>query len=233
MYLTLESSRVIEWRRCLCLRLNQKRFFSAALQYPKRSNAWGRCFCQWSLIALICQMLNKHYLFFLHTSQVNFVKEFCAFSQTLQPQNRDAFFKTLANLGILPALEIVMVGSGNCISVKTQVDLFFAHECCLCPSLTLVFLFFREWMTCRWGQQLQTSFPTWWNSAPPWSGSLSCRNHSRLMMWASQHVYTQMCLYFLSATKQFGPVHFFFFKFHIFNISFFLVAHYICDSRDR
>lgn len=41
--------------------------------------------------------------------QVNFVKEFCAFSQTLQPQNRDAFFKTLANLGILPALEIVMV----------------------------------------------------------------------------------------------------------------------------
>lgn len=41
--------------------------------------------------------------------QVNFFKEFCAFSQTLQPQNRDAFFKTLAKLGILPALEIVMV----------------------------------------------------------------------------------------------------------------------------
>ncbi|XP_078505441.1 serine/threonine-protein phosphatase 4 regulatory subunit 3B isoform X4 [Lissotriton helveticus] len=39
---------------------------------------------------------------------VNFFKEFCAFSQTLQPQSRDAFFKTLANLGILPALEIVM-----------------------------------------------------------------------------------------------------------------------------
>uniref|UniRef100_A0A3Q2DZA7 Serine/threonine-protein phosphatase 4 regulatory subunit 3 n=1 Tax=Cyprinodon variegatus TaxID=28743 RepID=A0A3Q2DZA7_CYPVA len=39
---------------------------------------------------------------------VNFVKEFCAFSQTLQPQNRDAFYKTLANLGILPALEIGM-----------------------------------------------------------------------------------------------------------------------------
>lgn len=47
--------------------------------------------------------------FHLSTFQVNFVKEFCAFSQTLQPQNRDAFFKTLANLGILPALEIVMV----------------------------------------------------------------------------------------------------------------------------
>lgn len=51
--------------------------------------------------------------------QVNFVKEFCAFSQTLQPQNRDAFFKTLANLGILPALEIVMVRSDLCLSVNT------------------------------------------------------------------------------------------------------------------
>uniref|UniRef100_A0A8C9G0S9 Protein phosphatase 4 regulatory subunit 3B n=1 Tax=Pavo cristatus TaxID=9049 RepID=A0A8C9G0S9_PAVCR len=49
---------------------------------------------------------------------VNFFKEFCAFSQTLQPQNRDAFFKTLAKLGILPALEIVMV-SEQSDSVKT------------------------------------------------------------------------------------------------------------------
>lgn len=51
---------------------------------------------------------------------MNFFKEFCAFSQTLQPQNRDAFFKTLANLGILPALEIVMVctnQSGSTFSV--------------------------------------------------------------------------------------------------------------------
>ncbi|CAO2599050.1 Serine/threonine-protein phosphatase 4 regulatory subunit 3B [Lemmus lemmus] len=39
---------------------------------------------------------------------VNFFKEFCACSQILQPQNRDAFFKTLAKLEILPALEIVM-----------------------------------------------------------------------------------------------------------------------------
>ncbi|XP_068609642.1 serine/threonine-protein phosphatase 4 regulatory subunit 3 [Brachionichthys hirsutus] len=39
---------------------------------------------------------------------VNFLKEFCAFSQTLQPQNRDAFFKTLSNLGILPALEVIL-----------------------------------------------------------------------------------------------------------------------------
>lgn len=56
--------------------------------------------------------------------QVNFVKEFCAFSQTLQPQNRDAFFKTLANLGILPALEIVMVRLRLCVSVNKLTDTF-------------------------------------------------------------------------------------------------------------
>uniref|UniRef100_A0A8C7XX34 Serine/threonine-protein phosphatase 4 regulatory subunit 3 n=1 Tax=Oryzias sinensis TaxID=183150 RepID=A0A8C7XX34_9TELE len=39
---------------------------------------------------------------------VSFLKEFCAFSQTLQPQNRDAFFKTLSNMGILPALEVIL-----------------------------------------------------------------------------------------------------------------------------
>uniref|UniRef100_A0A8C5MX20 SMEK homolog 1 n=1 Tax=Leptobrachium leishanense TaxID=445787 RepID=A0A8C5MX20_9ANUR len=39
---------------------------------------------------------------------VNFLKEFCAFSQTLQPQNRDTFFKTLSNMGILPALEVIL-----------------------------------------------------------------------------------------------------------------------------
>nr|CAG4634634.1 EOG090X01QS [Alona affinis] len=39
---------------------------------------------------------------------VLFLKEFCTFSQTLQPQSREAFFKTLASLGILPALEITL-----------------------------------------------------------------------------------------------------------------------------
>uniref|UniRef100_A0A4W3JC77 SMEK homolog 1 n=1 Tax=Callorhinchus milii TaxID=7868 RepID=A0A4W3JC77_CALMI len=39
---------------------------------------------------------------------VNFLKEFCAFSQTLQPQNRDSFFKTLSNMGVLPALEVIL-----------------------------------------------------------------------------------------------------------------------------
>ncbi|MEQ2194015.1 Serine/threonine-protein phosphatase 4 regulatory subunit 3-B [Xenoophorus captivus] len=55
--------------------------------------------------------------------QVNFVKEFCAFSQTLQPQNRDAFYKTLANLGILPALEIVM-GMDDLQVRAAAIDIF-------------------------------------------------------------------------------------------------------------
>lgn len=38
-----------------------------------------------------------------------FLKELCTFSQTLQPQNREPFFKTLANLGIYSTLEIVLV----------------------------------------------------------------------------------------------------------------------------
>ncbi|XP_018605036.1 serine/threonine-protein phosphatase 4 regulatory subunit 3B isoform X1 [Scleropages formosus] len=54
---------------------------------------------------------------------VNFFKEFCAFSQTLQPQNRDAFFKTLANLGILPALEIVM-GMDDLQVRAAAIDIF-------------------------------------------------------------------------------------------------------------
>uniref|UniRef100_G3U1F2 Protein phosphatase 4 regulatory subunit 3B n=1 Tax=Loxodonta africana TaxID=9785 RepID=G3U1F2_LOXAF len=70
---------------------------------------------------------------------VNFFKEFCAFSQTLQPQNRDAFFKTLAKLGILPALEIVMgledvsrtpwrFGNLGSLSYKRQVIQGFALQ---------------------------------------------------------------------------------------------------------
>ncbi|UYV82747.1 SMEK2 [Cordylochernes scorpioides] len=39
---------------------------------------------------------------------VLFLKEFCMFSQTLQQQNREAFFKTLSSLGVLQALEITL-----------------------------------------------------------------------------------------------------------------------------
>lgn len=39
---------------------------------------------------------------------VMFLKEFCNFSQNLQPQGKEAFYKTLSTLGILPALEITL-----------------------------------------------------------------------------------------------------------------------------
>lgn len=39
---------------------------------------------------------------------VLFLKEFCNFSQNLQPQAKEAFYKTLSTLGILPALEITL-----------------------------------------------------------------------------------------------------------------------------
>ena len=44
---------------------------------------------------------------------VLFLKEFCTFSQTLQPQSREAFFKTLNSLGILPALEITLASENK------------------------------------------------------------------------------------------------------------------------
>lgn len=39
---------------------------------------------------------------------VLFLKEFCNYSQNLQPQAKESFYKTLTNLGILPALEITL-----------------------------------------------------------------------------------------------------------------------------
>ncbi|KAJ8925768.1 hypothetical protein NQ315_009616 [Exocentrus adspersus] len=39
---------------------------------------------------------------------VLFLKEFCNYSQNLQPQAKDSFYKTLTTLGILPALEITL-----------------------------------------------------------------------------------------------------------------------------
>jgi len=42
---------------------------------------------------------------------VLFLKEFCQFSQTLQPQSRESFYKTLSNLGVLPGLEMTLQSS--------------------------------------------------------------------------------------------------------------------------
>ena len=42
---------------------------------------------------------------------VLFLKEFCVFSQSLQPNCKEVFFKTLINYGVLGAIEIVLVSS--------------------------------------------------------------------------------------------------------------------------
>ena len=66
-------------------------------------------FLQGQTFNLKCNNSLRNQTSFFSISKVNFLKEFCAFSQTLQPQNRDAFFKTLSNMGILPALEVILV----------------------------------------------------------------------------------------------------------------------------
>lgn len=39
---------------------------------------------------------------------VLFLKEFCSYAQLLQPHAKESFYKSLVNLGILPALEIIL-----------------------------------------------------------------------------------------------------------------------------
>ena len=53
---------------------------------------------------------------------VLFLKEFCTFSQTLQPAARESFFKTLNNLGILPALEKTLA-SDNRTTKAASIDI--------------------------------------------------------------------------------------------------------------
>ncbi|XP_064464080.1 serine/threonine-protein phosphatase 4 regulatory subunit 3-like [Ornithodoros turicata] len=53
---------------------------------------------------------------------VLFLKEFCTFSQTLQPQCRESFFKTLSNLGILQALEITL-GMDDPVIKTASIDI--------------------------------------------------------------------------------------------------------------
>ncbi|XP_040569620.1 LOW QUALITY PROTEIN: serine/threonine-protein phosphatase 4 regulatory subunit 3 [Lepeophtheirus salmonis] len=52
---------------------------------------------------------------------VLFLKEFCTFSQTLQPQARESFFKTLNSLGILSAMEITLA-SNDKVTKSASID---------------------------------------------------------------------------------------------------------------
>ncbi|XP_045609570.1 serine/threonine-protein phosphatase 4 regulatory subunit 3A isoform X5 [Procambarus clarkii] len=53
---------------------------------------------------------------------VLFLKEFCTFSQTLQPTSRETFFKTLSSLGVLSALEITL-GLDDAIIKSASIDI--------------------------------------------------------------------------------------------------------------
>ncbi|XP_008055490.1 serine/threonine-protein phosphatase 4 regulatory subunit 3B-like [Carlito syrichta] len=71
-----------------------------------------------------------------------FFKEFCAFSQTLQPQNKDALLKTLTKLGILPTLKIVMsIGDLQIRSAATDI---FAYLVEYSPSTIREFVMKEE-----------------------------------------------------------------------------------------
>ncbi|KAF0288417.1 Serine/threonine-protein phosphatase 4 regulatory subunit 3 [Amphibalanus amphitrite] len=52
---------------------------------------------------------------------VMFLKEFCSFSQTLQPQSKETFFKTLLSLGVLQALETTLTVDAGPLSQPGQV----------------------------------------------------------------------------------------------------------------
>ncbi|XP_060552495.1 serine/threonine-protein phosphatase 4 regulatory subunit 3A-like isoform X1 [Ruditapes philippinarum] len=54
---------------------------------------------------------------------VFFLKEFCTFSQNLQPPNRDNFFKTLSGLGVLPAIEFIL-GLDDIKMKSAAIDIF-------------------------------------------------------------------------------------------------------------
>ena len=53
---------------------------------------------------------------------VLFLKEFCTFSQTLQPQSRDSFFKALSSLGVLQTLEVIL-SSDDTVVKSAAVDI--------------------------------------------------------------------------------------------------------------
>ncbi|XP_050407275.1 serine/threonine-protein phosphatase 4 regulatory subunit 3A isoform X1 [Patella vulgata] len=52
-----------------------------------------------------------------------FLKEFCTFSQTLQLPSRESFFKTLSNLGVLSAIEIIL-GLDDVKMKSAAIDIF-------------------------------------------------------------------------------------------------------------
>jgi len=60
------------------------------------------------LTRLFSQLSTKEVSVSQRRDLILFLKEFCTFSQTLQPPNRENFYKTLSQLGVLSALEVTL-----------------------------------------------------------------------------------------------------------------------------
>lgn len=69
---------------------------------------------------------------------VLFLKEFCTFSQTLQQQSRESFFKTLSSLGVLPAIEVIL-GLDDPQIKSAAIDIF-SHIVEFSPSMVREFI---------------------------------------------------------------------------------------------
>lgn len=54
---------------------------------------------------------------------VQFLKEYCTFSQTIQPKQRESFFKTLSSLKILSAVEVALSSNDQVIK-SAAIDIF-------------------------------------------------------------------------------------------------------------
>jgi len=69
---------------------------------------------------------------------VFFLKEFCTFSQTLQQPNRESFYKTLSNLGILTSIEIILGTDDE--KMKTAAIDIFSYIVEFSPSMVREFI---------------------------------------------------------------------------------------------
>ncbi|XP_003416056.1 serine/threonine-protein phosphatase 4 regulatory subunit 3B-like [Loxodonta africana] len=84
---------------------------------------------------------------------VFFLKEFCAFSQTLQPQSKDALFQKFTRLGILPALKSV-IGMDN-LQIRSAATDIFVYLVERSPSMIRRFIM-DEALLCKDGNLLIT-----------------------------------------------------------------------------
>ncbi|XP_052275212.1 serine/threonine-protein phosphatase 4 regulatory subunit 3A-like isoform X2 [Dreissena polymorpha] len=69
---------------------------------------------------------------------VHFLKEFCTFSQSLQPQSKESFFKTLSGFGVLPAIEFIL--QQDDIKMKMAAIDIFSYIVDFSPSMVREFI---------------------------------------------------------------------------------------------